>query len=458
MNRRAYELYGVERDEDLRLVKVPLGYSTELVGRAGRPRPEAAVEVLPASGRFSEWLVDHRRAGAHDDMRFLVVSDRDVEYYNPLEGRDSGLLARLAYLDFSAEEAVLAFVRSYGLPSTAHVYPSLRYWSDGEWAEGVTVGALGDVVDFVPKDYRHKGRHFDRGVFIGWWALEREAAQVRTILELLKAARQGDADAAMHLIGPLGDLRDLPYRGTRVGRHLYERYGPCSFPPGSNAKPCSLERECPKPDKRSGWYLSYPIPFFAFGPCAQRLPVLPEEYLIVARHAIALSMSDSPHLTSGVNVEPLIDANLRSAALGEFREGFFLRLLPEDAEQPGSMKEVPSYYQPMLLELVEGSRPRSPAAHMERQPLFEFHRSVRGVLGAAWCQLLDLAVHFSELKRCKHCGALFGAAHGGQDYCPAAKPGQRSACQQAAKKARQRAARKATEPRRPRRPLHAASP
>jgi hypothetical protein len=57
--------------------------------------------------------------------------------------------------------------------------------------------------------------------------------------------------------------------------------------------------------------------------------------------------------------------------------------------------------------------------------------------------LLDIFVQFSELRRCQHCGALFGATHGNQRYCPSSQLGRRSLCQQAAKQARKRTARKA---------------
>jgi hypothetical protein len=466
MNRRGYELYRLEQDADLFIRKVVLGSSPEVVAATYKPRPDATIELLPASRALREWLVENHRAEESGEARFAVLSKRDTIWYNPLERPD--LLPQLAYLNCSDDSAVVTFLRGHGTPDLEFGEPR---W-DLDPPRGYKVGRKGDQVDFIPYQNWYDRSGSEDLIFVPIWELAFEAGRLRLAAELARTVKARDAAGAAAIIGPISSGQVLPFAlGPRAdspfGRSLYEPCRPCwspvSLPPEvhdeeDSVDVCAAKGTCPRPDPRCGWVLSNLRA--AFGPCGYRRPVTPEEYLVAAHQAVADMLTFNPHLsTRTLAVSAVQDASLRPLVTTEFvpavheavRDGIFGPFPSSD--------EIPNWTKSDLDWLFEHAA-RWPSRGMAiRQPIFTFHRVARGSVGAAWYQMLDLLVHFSELRRCEYCGALFGATHGGQHYCTAAKPGQRSACQQAAKKARQRAARKSDRenPKKQRRPRRAVS-
>lgn len=461
MNRRGYELYTLEQAEDLSIRAVNLGSSPELVAATYRPKQDAHIEFLPAARALREWLTSHPCAHEGEETRFAVLSRKDTVCYNPFERGD--LLPQLAYLDFSDEHAIRACLTAHGTPYIGAIAPS---WLFHQLADAA-IGRVGNEVDLVP------GRSRDPHLFlIPIWELRRQAGMLRLAMELARTVKTRDAVTAQALIGPIASSRGLiahlgQSRAERSGRDIYRWEGPCwtrgplalgkggQREANRTVRSCPLRERCPRPDPREGWGLS--MVRHLFGPCGRRRPVTSQEYLVAAHQTVADMLSFNVNLSAQVLVVNAVhDADLRSPVTAEF--------VPEMHEATKDIDSASGFADRMpdwgrRPQLFEHSAPRARAEVPTRAPLFRFHRQARGSLGAAWYQMLDLLVHFSELRRCKYCGALFGATHGGQKYCTAAKPGQRSACQQAAKKASQRAARKSDRenPKRRRRPRRAAS-
>ncbi len=477
MNRRRYELYGLTEDPDLRLRKVPLGYSDELVGSALRPDADACVEVLPAGKKLREWVINNHLARESEDIRFIVTDGLDPfrDPFNPLASPE--LLSRLAYLGFSDNDKVAAWFRQYG-ESGLGLHQA--HWERRPRQYPSDLAIYGNEVDFKQQDRQERptGKPWDEWHFEEAWVLEREAAILRAALELARAVRDGNPEVARALIGPVARLEDLPYRGTRVGPALYSWHGPCWYNLGDSgfrspeeaqeqdesiygpddelitdepALRCEAKENCPRPDDRSGWYLDHRISgctVKGFGPCGSRRAVTDEEYRVAAHHLVADWLTYTPHIQrQRVKVSPLTDAGLAAPLKAEFKSDIFVAL----GRFPGagywtedrSLDDIVPECQPGFMQLFQHARPRTGPPDVAREPLYTFNRVLVGSGRAAWYQLLDLLVHHSELRRCKHCGALFGVTHGNQQYCSPPAPGQPSPCQQAAKQARKRAARKA---------------
>jgi len=432
------EVYSLIQSADLALRKVPLGMSPELVGRAAVPRSSTPLHVLPACQRLVEWLTEsHYLASKEQDLRF-VVSRESLDYHDPLG--DANLLSDFAYLDCSDEEALKTFFSTHGDPGFGSVHEGGAY-ADRYAGHVPTLCVRNGKVDMASDN---ESDSFT--VFSPVWVLRDYVARLRLGLELAAAIKATDAAKARAIIGPLDQVERSPFAGNPVtdwGAPMYEWEDECWRSVGTHGTTgdiliCDAKDLCPDPDERRGWFLNSAISeeLRAFGPCGWHRPREDAEYLVGARQLLAGLLTGEVKLWEArMAVSPVHDERLRSDVMSRFLPAVFLaRRLFSDSDY----EQLPVYEKPPLSQVFGRMRRSANAAESGREPLFRFHRIIQGSAAAAWYQLLDVLVRFSELRRCQFCGALFGADHGNQDYCPPARQGGESACRQAAKKQRQR--------------------
>jgi len=454
---RLREVYDTVLDADHRLGTRSLGTSPEIRAVAYRPKPGVRPEILPASPSLRGWLVNRRLAGGDEDTRFAIVRFDDTERFDPLERKE--LLSKLASLKFRDDGETIEYFRAYGFPVWETGQPSFFAEKLGDDCK---IGRSAGTVDFVsPRDY-HESESWD-SFLSPLWLLEREVTKLRTVLELTYVVVKEDWRKAQLILGPVQSLDRLPFPARNFsdefGDYFFCQEEPCwalssrsdwqsVTRPRSGVGDCPMRQHCRAPDDRQGWVLASVLK--TFGPCGNRRPLTREEYLTAAHLTVTSLVAQSRYLgTAGPHTSPLLDTGLEPAVKRVFdanmNRDFFSHVFGRPP-QPGGYLE--RYWSGPRCLFEEGRR-RAVAEPASRRPLFEFHHVVDGSLGAAWHQMFDLLVHYSELKRCKQCHNLFAATHGNQDYCPSSLPGQRSLCQQAAKKARVRGAKKARTARKP---------
>ena len=216
------------------------------------------------------------------------------------------------------------------------------------------------------------------------WYLQFHILRLRLAVELATAAKAGNVEAAQKLVGPIVDAENLPLvheadRQLAVRDSLYDHWLDCGRPsldPRSEpAKPCPMAEACPKPDTREDG--GFQKCAETYGPCGQRGPLSPAEYLMAVQQSVADMLSANSWLsTRTVFVEAVFSTDLAEAVRSEFhsptRSGYAEHMRRRWGEH--SLE----FLNRDLDWMLQHTTNTASTLRLARAPLFQFHRVVRG--------------------------------------------------------------------------------